>query len=195
MSNIVKKEKRIDIMNIASELFYSNGVAETTISAITYKANIGKGTFYEYFKNKDDVINEYIKAYFEKVFIEINKKIDTYKTYKEKILFITEFFLISKIKDKKFIFLYIEFLRTDYIKKEKHSSLYQLLNNYQKIIEKYLKLGIEKKEFIKCNTKEISFEIITNISGNLVLSSSFRIKGYEYSEVLNIIRILDSIKY
>ena len=86
MNDMIKDKKKIEIMNIATELFYKKSIVDTTISEITYTANIGKGTFYEYFKNKDDVVCEYIKKYFENTLFEIDEKIENYKMNSEKLI-------------------------------------------------------------------------------------------------------------
>lgn len=57
-------EERIDIENrliaAAKELFLQYGINKTTISDITEKARVGKGTFYLFFKSKGDI---YLKLY------------------------------------------------------------------------------------------------------------------------------------
>lgn len=43
-------------MNIAQDLFKEIGYNETSVSKIIEKANIAKGTFYHYFKSKDELL-------------------------------------------------------------------------------------------------------------------------------------------
>ena len=50
-----KKKKREDLLHAAYELFTSKGVFDTSISDIVKKANMAKGTFYLYFKDKYDM--------------------------------------------------------------------------------------------------------------------------------------------
>ncbi len=49
-------------MSTAFELFSTTGIADTTISDITSKAGIGKGTFYSYFKDKYDIHDHIVAA-------------------------------------------------------------------------------------------------------------------------------------
>ncbi len=69
MSNLVseqkKETKKKSIMDAAFSLFANNGFSNVKVSDIAEKAGIGKGTVYEYFKSKDDILVkflEYIKA-------------------------------------------------------------------------------------------------------------------------------------
>jgi AcrR family transcriptional regulator len=51
-----KKEKKNQILEAAVRIFASKGVNSTTISDIAEAADIGKGTIYEYFNSKDEII-------------------------------------------------------------------------------------------------------------------------------------------
>ena len=55
-----KKKKREDLLNATYELFTSKGVFDTSISDIVKKANMAKGTFYLYFKDKYDIKNNLV---------------------------------------------------------------------------------------------------------------------------------------
>ena len=55
-----KRLKREALLESAYELFTQKGFAETTISDITQKAGVAKGTYYLYFKDKFDIRNHLI---------------------------------------------------------------------------------------------------------------------------------------
>jgi len=60
--------KRNALLTHAFSLFMSNGVANTSISDITEHAGVAKGTFYSYFKDKDDLIQKLISQRGEQLF-------------------------------------------------------------------------------------------------------------------------------
>lgn len=60
------------LINSAKELFAQYGVHKTTISDITDKAHVGKGSFYLFFKSKGEI---FMKAYIEE-WILIHDSID-----------------------------------------------------------------------------------------------------------------------
>lgn len=196
MSANIKVERKNEIMNISSNLFYEKGIANTTISEITYLANIGKGTFYEYFKNKEEVVDEYIKTYFQNMYTLINERIDNFKTNKEKIFFIVKSLFMSKATDEKFTYLFIEFLRLAFNKKKVESKEFYEFNQQNiNLISQYLRKGIREKEFKECNVEETAFQIISTILGNLVLSLSYEFKECDNSTKYNVQTILNSIEY
>ena len=56
MRQDLKKERsRALLMESAYELFITEGFHKTTIAMITRRAGLGKGTFYLYFKDKEDI--------------------------------------------------------------------------------------------------------------------------------------------
>lgn len=58
MSRVTKspEERRNEILSTANELFQSIGYEETSVNMIIEKIGIAKGTFYYYFKSKEDLI-------------------------------------------------------------------------------------------------------------------------------------------
>ena len=57
--------KREIIMEAALELFFNKGYSNTKIIEIAGVANIGKGTFYEYFKSKEALLVELLTCKFD----------------------------------------------------------------------------------------------------------------------------------
>lgn len=50
-----KQQKRARLLETAFQLFITKGTSQTSISDIASAAGVGKGTFYLYFKDKDDI--------------------------------------------------------------------------------------------------------------------------------------------
>lgn len=73
-----KKLKRSALLSHAFSLFMKKGIVNTTISDITEHAGVGKGTFYFYFKDKEDLIEKLIAQKAEQLFnhalAELHKK-------------------------------------------------------------------------------------------------------------------------
>ncbi|WP_434658776.1 TetR/AcrR family transcriptional regulator [Sulfurimonas sp. NW9] len=56
-----KEQKKKDIALGTKALILKDGINNITIAQIAKAANIGKGTVYEYFKNKDEVVFELVE--------------------------------------------------------------------------------------------------------------------------------------
>ncbi|MEK4183428.1 TetR/AcrR family transcriptional regulator [Bacillus sp. FSL K6-1145] len=95
MNRIVKKpeERRSEIISVAKDLFSSNGYENTTISDIIKKIGVAKGTFYHYFKSKDEIADAVIQDSIDssvQVFKQINNNSDLKAI--EKFINIIQFF-------------------------------------------------------------------------------------------------------
>ncbi len=67
-----RKQKIKDIANAALCLFSQRGFAATSVGQIADAAAIGKGTIYEYFKTKEDILVAAVKEWVEQVGIQIS---------------------------------------------------------------------------------------------------------------------------
>lgn len=54
----IQEKKRKAIMREATRLFVKNGIHRTSMQAIAKKSRIATGSIYNYFANKDDLVNE-----------------------------------------------------------------------------------------------------------------------------------------
>lgn len=69
-----KKQKREALLSAAYDLFTSQGIFDTSISDIVKKAEMAKGTFYLYFKDKFDIRTALITEKAGKLFSVVREK-------------------------------------------------------------------------------------------------------------------------
>ncbi|MFS0557830.1 TetR/AcrR family transcriptional regulator [Brevibacillus sp. 179-C9.3 HS] len=64
MKRIVKDPttRRAEIVEAAGELFRSQGYVHTTVDAIIQKVGVAKGTFYYYFKSKEEILEAFVQS-------------------------------------------------------------------------------------------------------------------------------------
>ena len=72
-----KKEKKDLIMEAALTVFSQQGFSRTTISAIAKKAGIGKGTIYEYFATKEEIIHNSFQFFMRHLELDFQKVLVT----------------------------------------------------------------------------------------------------------------------
>jgi len=104
-----KEEKRRNIALSCRELLLEHGINSLTISQIAKTAGVGKGTIYEYFDNKEDIVFEIITTFIvehEKRLLEL---VDAEISTKEK-LFQFFYLLFEDELVRKQLKVYKEFL-------------------------------------------------------------------------------------
>ena len=72
----MNKTKRDDIVTSSVALFIEKGYLNTKIIDIAMKAGIGKGTVYEYFASKEDILLEVLSKVVVRDFQQISKKVE-----------------------------------------------------------------------------------------------------------------------
>lgn len=98
-----KKEKEESLLKTAYHLFIENGVSKTSISDITKKAGVAKGTFYLYFKDKYDLRNHLVSYHSSRLFENAMAELTASErdlSFSEKIIFITDSILSQLEKNK-----------------------------------------------------------------------------------------------
>ena len=128
------EDKKKLILKAGEEIISKKGFSNATIEEITKRAKVGKGTFYLYFKNKDDLFYSIIKEGLDALVIEIRKTIEKiddffeklkkgiemYLTYHQKNYFLFKILLQEKpfLKNKNFVNFWDDFFkRWNFIKK------------------------------------------------------------------------------
>jgi len=104
MGKIAKKkeEKRSALLNAAFELFTVKGLHQTSISDISKKAGVAKGTFYLYFKDKYSLQTLLISRKADGVFMSAYDALDVeeIQDFAEQILFIVHHILVQLNNNK-----------------------------------------------------------------------------------------------
>jgi AcrR family transcriptional regulator len=68
------KATRLKLLNAARDMFAEKGFDSTTIDDITERADVGKGTFYYHFTDKQDLIAELIKKMMDELVDSMDKR-------------------------------------------------------------------------------------------------------------------------
>lgn len=88
---IVNKDERRREIALACYDLILQGIRKITVAQVAKTAGIGKGTVYEYFENKEDIIFEIINIHIQEYHDEFLSTIENLKSTREKILFFFNF--------------------------------------------------------------------------------------------------------
>ncbi|MBW2653695.1 MAG: TetR/AcrR family transcriptional regulator [Deltaproteobacteria bacterium] len=83
-----KSEKYNKILNSAGAIFAKYGFHKATISQIATQAGVADGTLYLYFKNKDDILYQFISFKTNVVFKEMNAAVKKGRNAEEKLRYL-----------------------------------------------------------------------------------------------------------
>ena len=101
--------KENNLLQAAFELFTNNDIHTVTISDIAKKAKVAKGTFYLYFKDKDQIRDILISRESRRIFLKAQNKLEEsdIQNFEEAIIYLINEILID-LESNKMILSFIE---------------------------------------------------------------------------------------
>lgn len=188
-----KEEKKRKILESSFLLFTEKGFKNTSIQEIVDKANVAKGTFYLYFKDKYDVqeylITDKSEQLFHDAILDVNKKNIT--DFSERFIAIIDYIINEFINDKSLLKFISKNLSlgvfgdklTNFMDKEKGSTI---LEEFEKQI-KLNNVPIKNPKITLFMVIELTSSVVfTSISLNKPLPIE-KIKPYLYQNIKKIL--------
>lgn len=149
MAIIVDKvQKKHDIALSCKELVVENGIKNVTISQIAKTAGVGKGTLYDYFKNKEDLVFEIVNILMREHNLNLEQEITDAVSTKDKIKAFAHFFYDEKEYELRELykeFISIALSSPDAEMTEFHS---ECSMRYHSWFDAIIQSGIDKNELI-----------------------------------------------
>jgi len=175
-----KQEKRKRIAKSTCNLFLEKGYVKITISEIAKVAGIGKGTIYEYFSNKEDIIFELMACLQEEYDEILKEKLAQNITTKEKLISLFDIFLSTDEKVQTQRKIYKEFLSIYINNKTDAMDTYntKMMEKYKDILRNILKDSIERKEISQISLSFVS-SIFATLQGYFIMNEETNMM-YEY---------------
>lgn len=179
-----KNQKRKKILDKAWELFRKNGYEETKVEDITRELGVSKGSFYIYFKTKDEVLYEIL----ERIKKENEERISKINVNQEpsKIL---EDYVISKMN---YIVKLLNNMKISSINRNlSNSKLKNFFEELKKVSIEFIKKNIVEK-FNKINGNKYNLEIISEfvyLAIEEFLYNEFVLKNFKNLESSDLINI------
>lgn len=91
------EERKNELIDAAEELFLTAGYNETSVSDIVKKVSVAQGTFYYYFKSKEDIFVSIFARSSERVVSEMQKEAkDKDKNALQKLIAVIDIYVKSK---------------------------------------------------------------------------------------------------
>ena len=164
-----KHKKRKDIALSCKNLILTNGINNLTVSQVAKTAGIGKGTVYEYFKNKDEIVFELVNVLMQEHNEIKEKKLSSVSSTKAKIKVFFDFFYNDE--DFELRELYKDFTAITLMNKNENMIAFQTecFEVYVDWIENIIEDGIAKNELIP-HAKELIMGLFAYAQGIFIMS-------------------------
>lgn len=172
-----QKERREKILNSATKHFAKIGFCSTDMDKIAKNAGVGKGTLYNYFKNKEDLYLSCIERHFELTLSYIDLKTSESETVEE---------FINNYIDASIEYFSINLDSFDLIIQSNASLIEKVINTMDGVKEKYY-TSFKKKLKSATSQKKLNPQVVilaldaatTFIMFRQFKKQNFRIKDVE----------------
>ncbi len=136
-----KKIKENKLLSAAFELFTNNDFHTVTISDIAKKAEVAKGTFYLYFKDKYQIRDILISRESRRIFLHAQKKLEEndIRNFEDAIIYLINQILID-LESNKMVLSFIKKnlswgIFSDYVRKSYESDELHIRKNFAEMAE------------------------------------------------------------
>jgi AcrR family transcriptional regulator len=190
MAIIVDKlQKRIDIALACKGLFIENEINKITIAQIAKTAGIGKGSVYDYFKNKEDVVFEIVNILINQHDASKRAAIASMSTTKDKIKIFFNIFYDADDLDLRH--LYKVFISVALTQPNQEMITFQskCFQNYCTWFETIIQEGIDKNEIVPESLKLVKGLMVMG-EGMFIASSATNVINDIEKEINTYIDVL-----
>ena len=141
-----KRELREAIYETAMALFLQKGFDNVTVEDITHQIEIAKGTFFNYFPNKESILLYFMRRHLDEVKDQIPRVIKEAKTTQQKLHCLFSILAKMVVTNEPLVkWVLLESLRLRVYKKEKKEVSRKILQNVVEIIREGQERGEIKK--------------------------------------------------
>jgi len=164
-----KEQKKKDIALGTKALILKDGINNITISQIAKAAGIGKGTVYEYFKNKDEIVFELVEILMQEHNKQKEAELSKFTSTREKVKSFFSFFYIDADKELREIYKQFTAIALSSTNEDMLNFQTECYFLYEKWMEAIIQEGIQNKE-LKPEIKELIMGIFAFAQGAFIMS-------------------------
>ena len=171
MAIIVDKvQKRRNIALSCNDLLLEKGIKKLTIAEVAKTAGVSKGSIYDYFENKEDIVFEIIRSHISGYQEDLNTKINSNDSTRKKVFLLFDFILNDNEEFEKQQNIYKEYMSIDIA--GECSNMCQFDNEcgvfFKSILTTFVEDGISKGDIIE-SSKNLIEGLLAVEKGFLVI--------------------------
>ncbi len=161
-----RKRNIEDILTATAELIAQKGTNNISVDEIAKAADFGKGTLYNYFKNKEDIIWSLVEKVFSEFITEINDSINTELHIKEKmtqVLVISNNYFLKEAALNE-ILAFLEYSSWQTQNNAVFQNACDFFDTFHEPFVKMFDSAMERGELKKTDSRFLSIAFFSNVS-------------------------------
>lgn len=165
-------ERLTEFLDTARQLFFEKGYEKTPVNDIIEKVGVAKGTFYHYFKSKEDLLDQLVNHFIEKSVSKVGEMME--RTEMNAVERMNHFFISIrnlKVENKELMKMLMRFMYKDENLIFRHKIFKRSIALLTPPLAEIIKLGLEEGHFHPLDpreTAEIIFMMAFSINESVV---------------------------
>jgi AcrR family transcriptional regulator len=186
---INRENKKREILISAMGVFARQGVAKTKMIDIANEAGIGKGTIYEYFKNKDDIFFESFRYFMQQTDSIVTQRLQNIQDPVAKLEGYIDGWLESLADSIDLVAIMMDYWAEGIRAKNEDSvfNLKKIYAEYREAIQALLDEGVTAKKFKPVDT-QITASILIGMLDGIALQWIMDRELFQFTEVADAIK-------
>lgn len=158
------EERKNELVDAAEELFSTVGYDKTSVSDIVKKVSVAQGTFYYYFKSKEDIFMAIFTRSSEKLLLEMNEKVKEKNIdAAQKLIIVIKLYVKSKESSAGSKHKLVEALHNDENTSLHHKVIVEEIATKRSMLTSIIKQGIAEGIFHTEYPEEVAEFILTEL--------------------------------
>lgn len=184
----IKETRRLQILEALNDCLLNASFSETSIKEIAKKAGVNHGVLHYYFKNKEDILLNYIDFIIERYIMIFREWLPAaHKKYADQKVFIekTFHFMYNRITlDRHISKVFIEIWEISLYNKQVRKKLKQMYRIWEEKTTDELTQILKNRKA----AKQMGVAMICFLEGVSLLSNIFTDKEYDWKAILNTVQ-------
>ncbi|MGL1933620.1 MAG: TetR/AcrR family transcriptional regulator [Fibrobacterales bacterium] len=155
-----------EILNATSYLIAEKGITNISVDDIAKKADFGKGTLYNYFKNKEDIIWSLVEKVFSEFLAEISQTVPKESHISDKmrqVLTISHDYFLKQVALNE-ILAFLEYSSWQVQNSDVFNKSCQFFDSFHAPFIEMFEQAMERGEIKKTDAHFLSISFFTNLS-------------------------------
>lgn len=174
------------ILDAATTSFSMFGYKATTIDQVARIAKVGKGTVYNFFENKQQLLEEAVLSMIMEMQLETEKSFNTSISFMENV----HNAIVNLLKYRERHLLFVKLLEEE--KRIQTPEVHQILININQHTLSYIKsklnIAIERGEIRQCNTEVVAYVMLKSYIALIVDWQQMHDEPLHEEDIINIIQ-------
>ena len=179
--------RKTEILEAATKSFTSFGYKATTVEQVAKIANVGKGTVYNFFENKQQLLQFVVKNLIDEMQAEADKTLnpeDSFMTNAHNGLM-----KMLQFRDRHLLFAKLIEEERQLATPEVSQMLVKIEDEIVSYLADRILIGIEKDEIISCNPKHVAYLLLKAYKAFIVDWQATYSEKLHEEEILNLFEI------